>query len=644
MSKRAAIHEAGGLALILAAYVAFLCLYAVPAYTGTDPNGYHVTARLFQQHNRFHQVPADDYAFVGRMWVVNERGEYYAKYPPFYPALAGLAMKAFGLRAGFFVNPICAVLAVLGMYGLGRSLGLRRAAVLAAFVLATNPVFNFYAIRQVSHPSSVCFIVWGYALFLAGEKAATARRGLLLCAGAGLLVGYAAGIRYTNVLLALPLTVRAAACPRERLRGVLLPWLAGLAVPYAVLAGYHATAFGSPCLTGYSLTYEQTGFGWAYFRENFRFYAVGMAASGLGPLFVLACLGFVRSWRRDRRDALLFTLWIVPLSVLYTSYYWAPEVRHEGFLRFLLPVFVPAIVLAVEFLRDMKGAFQAESARGVAPAPEPAPNRRPLFGALAAAPGPGRLLILAFAVCQGLWGVFLSLEKVEPHWDRLAQHDRTVRSLRRILPAGATVFADDTLLNFLDFFQDYTLYPYEILHRNRARQTVARALRPGPAGLQKQRARLLHERLCAVDDKTYRSRIRALFETRLAAGPVYFVGPMNAVNFFRSAYLRHLEFELVDEMESRLPLYRLLPPVKLRTFQDRAAGARKPRGIQILRVTRLRDKPITPAEELEILEQERRDVTAELVGDEQENVDRLRRLQQLDRRIEKLKAVTKRGR
>jgi len=85
-------YERGSLALILLGYALFLWLYFVPVYAGTDPNGYHVSAsRLasrsgYEQHGRFHRVPADDYVFVGRMWVVNARGEYYPKYPPRYPA------------------------------------------------------------------------------------------------------------------------------------------------------------------------------------------------------------------------------------------------------------------------------------------------------------------------------------------------------------------------------------------------------------------------------------------------------------------------------------------------------------------------------------------------------------------------------
>ena len=79
-------------------------------------------------------MPEDDLTFVGRMWVEGEGGEFYSKYPPLYPALAGILMRLFGDLAGFLVAPVSSWLAVLGMYVLCRALLPRWAAVVGAIV------------------------------------------------------------------------------------------------------------------------------------------------------------------------------------------------------------------------------------------------------------------------------------------------------------------------------------------------------------------------------------------------------------------------------------------------------------------------------------------------------------------------------
>src|SRR5574344_1296700 len=74
---------------LLILFAALELTYQVPVTAGTDQNGYHVAARCWNLTGRFCQIPPDEFAFVGHMWVANERGEYYAKYPPLYPMIAG---------------------------------------------------------------------------------------------------------------------------------------------------------------------------------------------------------------------------------------------------------------------------------------------------------------------------------------------------------------------------------------------------------------------------------------------------------------------------------------------------------------------------------------------------------------------------
>ena len=156
---------------ILILHALALRLYYVPTSGGTDANAYHVASRMVQEHGRFHQVPADTFTFMGKMWVVNERGEFYPKYPPVYPTVLGVVMKAFGTQAGFLVNPICALLAVIGMFVAARVFLPGWAALLAAWTVSISPVLNSLVVDQVSHATSFAIQTWAFALFFLGEYA-----------------------------------------------------------------------------------------------------------------------------------------------------------------------------------------------------------------------------------------------------------------------------------------------------------------------------------------------------------------------------------------------------------------------------------------------------------------------------------------
>jgi 4-amino-4-deoxy-L-arabinose transferase-like glycosyltransferase len=170
MRIKARAWEFGILGALVVLYLVFLSLYFVPVADNVDANGYIGSARIFKEHGRFFQVPPDDYAFIGRMWVANSRGEYYPKYPPLYPALAGLMMMGFGVDAGFYVAPGCALLAVLGMYVLCRTQFSGPLSLLGAAALAANPVFNTFALRQMSHAPGMCLLVWAYAVFFLAPR------------------------------------------------------------------------------------------------------------------------------------------------------------------------------------------------------------------------------------------------------------------------------------------------------------------------------------------------------------------------------------------------------------------------------------------------------------------------------------------
>src|SRR5689334_9886557 len=69
------------LLLILLAFVVFTHAYWVPAHGGTDQNAYLVAGRMLAQHGSPQLRSTDPDGFVGRMWVLTPRGQYFPKYP-----------------------------------------------------------------------------------------------------------------------------------------------------------------------------------------------------------------------------------------------------------------------------------------------------------------------------------------------------------------------------------------------------------------------------------------------------------------------------------------------------------------------------------------------------------------------------------
>ncbi|MEW6745645.1 MAG: hypothetical protein AB1486_23085 [Planctomycetota bacterium] len=564
--------EGAVLLALLLLYALLLRAYCVPVFQGVDANAYQVAARLFAEEGRFYKVPADELSFVGPMWVANDRGEYYPKYPPFYPALSGVARKLFGTYESLYLNPAAAVLVVLGLYVLGRLWGLGPMALIVACFLALNPVFNFYAINQVSHIASMFCIVWGYvAFFLAARK----RPSLFVVSG--LLLGYAAGIRYTDVLAALPAALLSLRDWRAHGRKNAALFVSGLALPCLVIAYYDWRAFGSPWLTGYALTGEQSGFSMEALIDNARFYIVALMTSGLGPLFVISLMGCaVVCWRRAG-DGLFFVLWIVPLTILYMAYYWAPETQPDSFLRFLLPVFIPALLLAGIFLANL---------------------RRHLGGARSVAAA----LVIVITGTQLVWGASESLRALEIESDRQRRDQRTVLFVMRQVPPPATIFAGTSILNFLDFVGGYELYGAELLDRAMLERITGEALAPGLTGLQRQRAATLRAQLIDGGAGLYHERIEHLISSHLQRQqPVFLVVGRSAATRFANEYDRRFASELVAELPPSPHRFRILPPCKWATFRTTAQlqAARQPE-IQMLRL-RPADPAAKPAQgELEL--------------------------------------------
>ena len=177
-----------------------------PAHPGVDQNGYQVGGKLFSQTFSTGVKPTNPFTYVGWMWVQTTDGWVYPKYPLGVPMLdAACIWMAHDLHQGvvwsYLVSPVCTVLASAAMFLMLRMVASSFAAVLGTILIATNPVSLVLANNSNSHAPALAFTCWGILFLLWWMRHGGWWRGLI----AGVLLGYALTIRYTEGLLVLPI-------------------------------------------------------------------------------------------------------------------------------------------------------------------------------------------------------------------------------------------------------------------------------------------------------------------------------------------------------------------------------------------------------------------------------------------------------
>lgn len=243
------------MAALLLAYAAFLAHYYAPAISHPDSNGYWAQGTLIAETGKATFRPQSPAQYIGMHRLAADSGLYVCRYPPGLPLAIALIARLFGPEASVLLNPILAVMTLLGVFLLTRSVVGSGWAVLASLALALNPVFNSHALSSISHMAVAALLVWGlYVLVL------WSRRGRLIEAfGAGLLLGCIPSVRYPEALFAIGVAVFLLWHWRARQRA----WLHGLIavggalLPITPLLIRNQLTFGAFWRTAYAITHER---------------------------------------------------------------------------------------------------------------------------------------------------------------------------------------------------------------------------------------------------------------------------------------------------------------------------------------------------------------------------------------------------
>jgi len=415
-------------ALLIVAHFVFLMCFFEPAISTPDANGYFAQARLIAETGRSYFTSESPLQYVGMHWL--KAGErYYSRYPPGFPLILAVAFRVGGPLAALLVNPLLASLTLLALFlvcrlWVGEGWGLT-----AVVLMALNPVANSHALSADSHTATAFFLIWSLYLLARWERRPSPARAFPL----GLMLGAIVTIRYPEALflVAAGLFMLFVAGTDRKIWRSLIVALVGVLIPIGFLCVHNHIAFGAFWKTGYSLTNEQTGFGWQYFVRNAIPYLKNLQGEGVGPLFGLGLVGIGGMLaRRDtwKRGFLMGAL-VLPVTLLYMAYYWAPTRRPEATMRFMVPVFFVFVIPAVWLL-----GRRAE--------------KRSRIGVSGA---------VALVLLTGCWGISETIPRLRRLGATNAVLAKIEQTLAEHAPPGSTVIADRKIQQHLDFVGGWRL-------------------------------------------------------------------------------------------------------------------------------------------------------------------------------------------
>jgi len=323
-----------------------------PAYLEVDPDGYLLLAKRFAEFKSPAVKDDDPFMYQSHVWVENKDGKIAPKFAPGYPMLMAIAYRLGGDTAMFYVSPIMGGLALIGSFLLFRMWMSRVSALFGVFYLAINAMILVYCNYLLTHASDLCFAVWGMFFLWRWKREIGRYSGIF----AGLFLGGAMTIRHASFLFVTVLisAIIARWIGHIRSKGKIKPLLKSTAVLIAcycifplLMAIYDWTVFDSPFVTGYDLTNEQTAFKLKNIIQNAKILAYGLNYTGLFLMFPIGLAGMFIF--HSVSEIFMVSLWVIPLFLLYTSYYWAPN--GMSYFRFLIATF-PAFVGSACALMD----------------------------------------------------------------------------------------------------------------------------------------------------------------------------------------------------------------------------------------------------------------------------------------------------
>ena len=484
--------------LVIAAFGLSMLVFWVPAHPGTDQNGYLVGGKLLAKTFSTGFRPANEFSFVGRMWVQVADGRCFPKYPIGLSVLDAIALKfggpRHGVAAAFAINPVAMTVALIAIFLTARLFVGSFWGLLSTLLVATSPVCIGLTDNPNSHATALFCASWGMYLLLRWWQ----RDGLWRAILSGLLLGSAVTIRYTEGMLILPIVI-VAAFHFRRQRSTLIETalvFVSWGVPVLLLAAYNWHSMHH--LTGYDPTNESTGFSLDKFGENWETMLRELYNTGFFFTLPFTLIGAVLMFQWNWRLSLVLAAWAVPNLLLYSAYYWAPDGSTISYLRFTLTIFPALAIATVWGLRSITKTASPTLSMAVA----------------------GVIVAGGCAV-----NLYTALDSVSTE---AIGNRALLDASRHVLahaPAGSMLLdavGGERLCDYLQLVGDYDLYDLQQFDRS----TLKRFINDDPAAptlLQPQRAKLVYDRFVKMNDKELTAEQDKLIDAEFAQGKRVFI-------------------------------------------------------------------------------------------------------------------------
>ncbi len=425
--------------LLVLVHFVFLMSYFEPAISTPDANSYFAQAKLIAKEGKTYLEPESALQYVGPHWKHTIDNRYYCIHPPGLATILSVVYAIFGPKATLWVNPLMASLSLLGLFLLCRLWIGEGWALLAVALMAVNPFANEHALFGDSHTAIVFCLIW--ALFFVAQWART--RSAWYAFGAGLFMGIIPTIRHPELLYlpAIGLFVFLHFKNNRIFWRSLVAGAIGAAIPISALCIHNQMAYGAFWKTGFSIVGEQMSlFDWKHLARYGPQYVQKLMNEGCALTFVLGVAGIAAlcARRRTWKQGMLFAVLVLPITVLYMSFFWGPDPQS---MRYLLPTFYIYTIAAVWLLYLLAVHYHRT--------------------ALA--------ISIALLLTTAWWGIPLSVRSMQhlKRWNGvLAQVTST---LEQHVERGSILITNEGINQHLDFIGYWRLVDSSILRSQRPR-------------------------------------------------------------------------------------------------------------------------------------------------------------------------------
>jgi len=456
--------------LLILGHFVFLMNFFEPAISTPDANSYFTQAKQIAKEGRTYIETESPLQYIGPHWKQRVDNQYFCIHPPGLGAILSVVYAIFGPRAALWINPVMASLSLLGLFLLCTLWISEGWAFLAVALMAVNPFANEHALFGDSHTSIIFFLIW--ALFFIAQW--TREQSVRYAFGAGLFMGIIPTIRHPE-LLYLPAVVLFVFFHFKNNRKFWLSLAAGVigvAIPVGALCIRNHMAYGAFWKTGFSIVGEQMSlFDLKYLARYGSEYVQKLMSEGCSLSFALGITGIAGlcAHRGTWKHGMLFTMLVVPVTVLYMSFFWGPDPQS---MRYLLPTFYIYTIAAVWLLYLVAVYYR----------------RSVLIGSI---------ILLFITIWWGLPQSMRSMQNLK-RWNGVLAKVTSI--IEQNVEPGSILIANEGINQHLDFIGDWRLVDSSVFRPKRPRthhmiNTNRSSLIIPPQGLRNVEARLKYENL-----------------------------------------------------------------------------------------------------------------------------------------------------